>query len=82
MDAFTRDNFPTEFENQVFDPTFTELGTIYTSKDLNKLVLKNSKDTFDSKLIHIVVNPCNETKVAAGCASEAERGEFFAHYNF
>ena len=72
VDVFTRDNFPAEFENQVFDPAFAELGTIYSSKDLNKLVLMNAKFALNSKLIHIAVGPCNEAKVGAGCASETE----------
>ena len=72
MDAVTRENFPVEYENQFVNPAFEELGTIYSSKDLNKLVLKNSKLASNSKLISISVSPCIEAKVAAGCASETE----------
>ena len=55
VDAFTPDNFPEEFENQVFDPSFLEIGPIYSSKELNKLVLQNAKFALNSKLIHISV---------------------------
>ena len=43
VDAITRENFPAEYENQLSNPAFAELGTIYSSKDLNRLVLKNAK---------------------------------------
>ena len=82
MDAFTRENFPAEFENQIFDPVFAEIGPIYSSKDLNKLVLKNEKFRFHKKMIYIEVKPCNKTKVAAGCASKTEIGDFLEQHSF
>ena len=81
VDQFTQENFPAQFKNQFFTVAFLQYGPIYSSKDLDKLVLKNTKVAVKSKLINIIISQCNEAKVALGCASETERAEFLEQHS-
>ena len=59
VDLFTEENFPQEFEDDIFDEVFIQESVLYSSKDLNKLVLMNGKYSNSSKNIGIIVGPCN-----------------------
>ena len=58
VDLFTKENFPQEYEDDIFDENFTQASILYSSKDLNKLVLKNGLFGNNSKNIGIILGPC------------------------
>ena len=74
VDLFTKENFPQEFEDDIFDRDFTQASVLYSSRDLNKLVLKNGKLSQSCKNIRFTLGPCDQQSLAQGeeCASQEE----------